>query len=72
MMALQFLQHHLNALHVMAVFVRVGVPRPTARLIARWWEGVFHPLLYPPIGALIPVRVPAAARLPFPYRRLYE
>lgn len=72
MVALQFLQHHLNALHVMAIFVRVGVPRPTARLIARWWERLFHPFLYPPVGALVPVRVPAPMQPPFRYRRLYQ
>ncbi len=40
------LQHHLNALHVMARLVHLGLPRPRARALARWWERVIHPVVY--------------------------
>jgi len=62
-MALHTLQHHLNALHVMARLVRLGLPRPRALALARWWERVVHPLLYPAPRLLLPVRVAPLARL---------
>jgi len=39
-------QHYLNALHVMSWLVRLGLPRPSARMLARHWEHLVHPLLY--------------------------
>jgi len=51
------LQHHLNALHVMARLVRFGLPRPRAHTLARWWERAVHPLLYSARHPLIPVCV---------------
>jgi len=56
------LQHHLNALHVMTRLVRLGLPRPRALGLARWWEGMVHPLLYPTLRPLIPVCVAAPVR----------
>jgi hypothetical protein len=61
-MILHGLQHHLNALHVMARLVRVGIPRPRALALARWWGRVVHPLLYPALRPLIPVRVTSPVR----------
>lgn len=40
------MQHHLNALHVMAALVRYGSPRRHALSLARWWELRVHPWLY--------------------------
>jgi hypothetical protein len=57
------LQHHLNALHVMARLVRLGLPRPRALGLARRWERVIHPVLYPGRRPLIPVCVTAPVRL---------
>jgi len=57
------LQHHLNALHVMARLVRLGLPRPRAHTLARWWERVVHPLLYTALRPLIPMRVASPVRL---------
>ncbi len=57
------LQHHLNALHVMARLVRLGLPRSRALALARWWERVVHPLLYPVLRPLIPVGVASLVRL---------
>ena len=68
-MILHGLQHHLNALHVMARLVRVGLPRPRALALARWWEQVVHPLLYPALRPLIPVRVASRVRLAVRPRR---
>lgn len=62
-MSLHDLQHHLNALHVWVRLTRIGLPRPTALTIARWWEQMIHPFLYPAMRPLIPVRVPAPVRL---------
>jgi aryl carrier-like protein len=45
-MVLHGLQHHLNALHVMARLVHLGLPSPRALALARWWERLVHPLLY--------------------------
>jgi hypothetical protein len=42
----RFLQHHLNALHVMAILVRLGVPRTWAMAVARGWERVSRWWLY--------------------------
>jgi hypothetical protein len=61
-MALRALQHHLNALHVMGRMVRLGLPRPTALGLARWWERMVHPLLYPSMRTFVPVPVPARPR----------
>ncbi len=41
-----WLQHHLNALHLMALVIRLGCPVPRARTLARWWERLTHPWLY--------------------------
>ena len=41
------LRHHLNALHVMAILVRWGVPRTWALAMARRWERVSRRWLYP-------------------------
>ena len=57
------LQHHLNALHVMARLVRLGLPRPRAHALARWWERVVHPLLYSARHPLILVCVASSVRL---------
>ena len=57
------LQHHLNALHVMTRLVRLGLPRARALALARWWERGVHPLLYPALRPLLPVRVASPARL---------
>jgi hypothetical protein len=40
------LQHHLNALHVMARLTRLGVSRPRALRLARGWESLAHRWLY--------------------------
>jgi hypothetical protein len=56
------LQHQLNALHVMTRLMRLGLPRPRALGLARWWEGMVHPLLYPTLRPLIPVCVAAPVR----------
>ena len=56
-MDLHGFQHHLNALHVMARLVRIGLPRRRALALARWWEPVVHPWLYPALRPLIPVAV---------------
>jgi len=63
------LQHHLNALHVMARLVRFGLPRPRAHALARWWERVVHPLLYSARHPLIPVCVASPVRLAVRPRR---
>jgi hypothetical protein len=42
----RWMQHHLNALHVMALLHRCGCPHPHALTIARRWETVAHPWLY--------------------------
>jgi len=62
-MVLRGLQHHLNALHVMARFVRLGLPQPRALALAHWWERLIHPLLYPTLRQLIPVRVASPEQL---------
>lgn len=43
---LRWLQHQLNALHLMAALVRWGVPRPWALALARRWERASHAWLY--------------------------
>jgi hypothetical protein len=43
---LRWLQHQLNALHLMAVMVRWGVPRPWALRLARRWERASRAWLY--------------------------
>ena len=43
----RFLRHHLNALHVMAILVRWGIPRTWALAMARGWERVSRWWLYP-------------------------
>jgi hypothetical protein len=47
----QRLQHHLNALHVMALLIACGCPRLLARRLADRWEQLAHPWLYGPTGA---------------------
>lgn len=42
----QALRHHLNALHVMARLSRLGLSRPCALVLARWWESLAHRWLY--------------------------
>jgi hypothetical protein len=42
--------------------VRLGLPRARALGLARWWEGMVHPLLYPTLRPLIPVCVAAPVR----------
>jgi len=61
-MVLHGLQHHLNALHVMTRLVRLGLPRPRALALVRWWERLVHPLLYTALRPLIPVCVPVRLR----------
>jgi hypothetical protein len=68
-MVLHGFQHHLNALHVMARLVRLGLPRPRALALARWWERVVHPLLYPALRPLIPVCIASPVRLAVRPRR---
>lgn len=63
------LQHHLNALHVMARLVRLGLPRPRAHALAGWWERVVHPLLYSARRPLLPVHVISLAPLTVRPRR---
>lgn len=58
-MARRRLHHHLNALHIMAVLLRTGLPLPVALRIARGWERLVHPLLYRWVRA--PTLGPAAA-----------
>jgi hypothetical protein len=41
-----WLQHHLNALHLMALCIRLGCPAPRARALARWWARLAHRWLY--------------------------
>ncbi len=41
-----WLQHHLNALHIMGRLIRLGCTRPRARTAARRWEAIVHPWLY--------------------------
>jgi hypothetical protein len=55
-MLLHSLQHHLNALHIMARLVRLGLPRLQALTLARWWERGVHPMLYPARLAVRPRR----------------
>ena len=57
------LQHQLNALHVMARLVRLGFPRLRALALARRWERVVHPWLYPVLNPLllVCVAIPLAA-----------
>ncbi len=55
-MTLRWLRHRLNALQIMALGVRLGLTPGQARRLARSWERVVHPLLYPPPGRLLPVR----------------
>ena len=43
----RFLRHHLNALHVMAILVRWGIPRTWALAMARRWERASRWWLYP-------------------------
>jgi hypothetical protein len=57
------LQHHLNALHILGRLVGLGCPRAAALSIARQWERLVHPLLYPSMRRLEPVRVQALPRL---------
>jgi hypothetical protein len=40
------LTHHLNALHIMVRLTRLGVSRPHALIVARWWESFVHSWLY--------------------------
>jgi hypothetical protein len=40
------LEHHLNALHIMTRLTRLGVSRPRALMVARWWESLAHRWLY--------------------------
>ena len=63
------LQHHLNALHIMTRLMRFGLSRPRALTLARGWEGVVHPLLYPPLCPTIPGCVAAPVRLADRLRR---
>ena len=42
----QFLQHHLNSMHVYCRLVDLGVKRGTAKSIAKKYETVVHRLLY--------------------------
>lgn len=56
----------------MARLVRVGFPRSRAHTIARRWERLIHPLLYPPVYTLSSARVPAPLRLPLRAPRRYE
>ena len=41
-----WLQHKLNALHLMDTLVRWGVPRPWALTLARCWERISRAWLY--------------------------
>jgi glycosylphosphatidylinositol transamidase (GPIT) subunit GPI8 len=41
------LRHHLNALHVMAFLVRLGISRRQALVLAGRWERLSHRWLYP-------------------------
>ncbi len=43
----KLLRHRLNALHIMALLVRCGMPKASALAIARRWERVSHAWLYP-------------------------
>jgi hypothetical protein len=38
----RWLQHHLNALQILAILIRLGVPRPWALAVARQWGQVSH------------------------------
>ncbi len=40
------LQHHLNALHVLARLIDLGVPCACALYLARQWEVLMHAWLY--------------------------
>ncbi len=60
-MTLRWLRHHLNALQIMALGVRLGVPRDRARRFARCWERIAHPLLYPSLGGCFPLRAAISA-----------
>jgi hypothetical protein len=60
-MVRHFLQHHLNALHVLALLRRAKLPRAAALAAARRWERLVHPLLYPAVRRLTLVRVAAPA-----------
>ncbi len=55
------LQHHLNALHVLALLTRAGLARTAALAVARWWERLVHPLLYRSVRQMALVRVAAPA-----------
>lgn len=50
----RWLQHQLNALHLMSLLVRWGVPRSWALAVARRWENVSHSWLYAPGSELPP------------------
>lgn len=60
-MAPRFLQHHLNALHVLALLMRARLPRAAALAVARRWERLVHPLLYRSAREMTLVRVAAPA-----------
>jgi hypothetical protein len=52
-------QHHLNALHVLARLTRLGLSRPHALRLARRWESIAHPWLYGShaVREPVPVRI---------------
>ncbi len=70
-MGIRVLRHQLNALHVLARLVRLGVPRPAALALARTWERIVHPVLYPTLFGLTGVRVATPVRLELRPRRRY-
>jgi hypothetical protein len=70
-MALRNLRHHLNALHVLARLVQLGIPRSTALVLASAWEQCIHPLLYPTFFGLTQVRVATPVRIDLRPRRRY-
>jgi hypothetical protein len=40
------IQHHLNALHIYSLLVRMGFDKSTAKIWATRYEQVIHPILY--------------------------
>lgn len=41
-----FIRHHFNSLHIYGKLIWLGVPERRARVFARKYERIVHPLLY--------------------------
>ena len=68
-MASNILRYHLNALHILARLVQLGIPHSMAFALASAWERCVHPLLYPRFCGLTQMRVATPVRLDLRPRR---